>query len=155
MYALIKDNQVVRFPYHIADLVRENPTVSFPFPLTEEVMNKWGVHVVHETPMPSVNEYTEVVEELSPAFVDGKWTQQWTTIPLSDGEKEIKKRQREVEVRLSRNETLSQTDWSQLADSPLSAEAKQAYAVYRQALRDVTDQPGFPWEITWPNLPIV
>lgn len=39
-----------------------------------------------------------------------------------------------------RNQLLAQSDWTQGADSPLSAEVKASWATYRQALRDMTEQ---------------
>jgi len=53
-----------------------------------------------------------------------------------------------TEVRLERNAKLVATDWTQLADSTVD---KAAWATYRQALRDVPTQSGFPWEVTWPT----
>jgi hypothetical protein len=53
------------------------------------------------------------------------------------------------EVRGRRSWLLAECDWTQLADAPLSAEIKAAYAIYRQALRDVTAQVGFPDTIDW------
>lgn len=55
--------------------------------------------------------------------------------------------------RAERNARLSDCDWTQLADAPLSAEGRQAWAAYRQALRDVPQQPGFPAAIVWPEQP--
>lgn len=52
---------------------------------------------------------------------------------------------------LRRNELLSTSDWTQLPDVPLAT--KQAWASYRQALRDITDQLGFPLHIQWPLKP--
>jgi hypothetical protein len=56
-------------------------------------------------------------------------------------------------IRNSRNIRLAACDWTQTLDSPLSAEQKTAWATYRQALRDVTTQSGFPSSITWPTAP--
>jgi len=50
-------------------------------------------------------------------------------------------------VRNQRNQMLKDTDWTQVADSPVD---KTAWAVYRQALRDITQQPD-PFNITWPD----
>lgn len=55
------------------------------------------------------------------------------------------------EARLRRNKLLSQSDWTQLPDVPLAT--KEAWATYRQALRDITDQPGYPLNIVWPEPP--
>ena len=57
------------------------------------------------------------------------------------------------QVRNERNLRLTLSDWTQLADSPLSPALKEAYAVYRQALRDVPEQSGFPDAIDWPEEP--
>lgn len=54
------------------------------------------------------------------------------------------------EVRLERNRLLTETDWTQVADAPVD---KAAWAAYRQALRDVPQQAGFPTSITWPVKP--
>lgn len=48
---------------------------------------------------------------------------------------------------------LNSSDWTQVVDSPLSSEVKQAWAIYRQELRDITKQIGFPAEIEWPVAP--
>jgi len=55
-----------------------------------------------------------------------------------------------VYIRKQRNQLLQSSDWTQLPDVPLST--KEAWAVYRQALRDVTNQPD-PFNITWPQPP--
>jgi hypothetical protein len=57
------------------------------------------------------------------------------------------------EIRTKRNKLLSDSDWTQTLDSPLSAEQKQAWATYRQELRDITTQPGFPINAVFPTKP--
>lgn len=52
-----------------------------------------------------------------------------------------------------RNALLAQSDWTQLQDSPFSSSEKSEWAVYRQALRDITLQPTFPEGIAWPAAP--
>jgi hypothetical protein len=56
-----------------------------------------------------------------------------------------------AEVRAERNTRLTATDWTQVSDVPQAI--KDSYVTYRQALRDVTTQTGFPWTITWPVAP--
>jgi len=53
-------------------------------------------------------------------------------------------------ARLKRNALLADSDWTQLADAPVD---NLAWAVYRQELRDVPNQPGFPVTIIWPTQP--
>jgi hypothetical protein len=59
-------------------------------------------------------------------------------IPLSD------------RVRIERDAALSASDWTQVADAPVD---KTAWATYRQALRDIPQQAGFPDNVTWPSSP--
>ncbi len=56
-------------------------------------------------------------------------------------------------LRESRDELLRQTDFSQLADAPLTDTQKTAYVTYRQLLRDITSQSGWPSEVTFPTEP--
>ena len=56
-------------------------------------------------------------------------------------------------ARGQRNQKLSASDWTVLPDAPLSDLKKSEYLVYRQALRDVPEQSGFPDSITWPTKP--
>lgn len=58
--------------------------------------------------------------------------------------------ERAGQVRAERNEKLKASDWTQVLDAPVQ---QQAWQTYRQALRDITAQPGFPWTITWPTEP--
>jgi len=60
-------------------------------------------------------------------------------------------------VRAQRDQLLSTTDWTELpsvqalhAGDPAWA---AGWAAYRQALRDITSQPGFPGTIDWPTQP--
>lgn len=54
------------------------------------------------------------------------------------------------EVRSQRNALLAASDWTQVADAPVD---QTAWAAYRQALRDVPDQEGFPASVVWPVAP--
>ena len=56
-------------------------------------------------------------------------------------------------IRVKRDSLLAACDWTQMADSPLDDETKAAYQAYRQALRDVPQQEGFPTSIQWPEEP--
>jgi len=55
--------------------------------------------------------------------------------------------------RKKRDALLSQSDWTQTLDAPITAECKTAVREYRQALRDITGQNGFPYNVVWPEKP--
>ena len=54
-------------------------------------------------------------------------------------------------VRSTRDSLLAASDWTQLPDVP--EETRLAWATYRQALRDVPQQAGFPYQVVWPSKP--
>ncbi|MFZ9066246.1 MAG: tail fiber assembly protein [bacterium] len=55
-----------------------------------------------------------------------------------------------AEVRTKRNAMLAESDWTQVADSPVDT---SVWATYRQALRDISQQDGFPLSVIWPEEP--
>lgn len=56
----------------------------------------------------------------------------------------------EREAKAKRRALLSNCDWTQVPDAPVDA---QAWRDYRQQLRDITDQSGYPHDIKWPEEP--
>ena len=54
------------------------------------------------------------------------------------------------QIRQERNTLLADCDWTQVSDAPIN---QVAWQTYRQALRDVTSQEGFPYDVTWPTKP--
>lgn len=65
----------------------------------------------------------------------------------------LRAERKSAEIRSRRNQLLADSDWSQLADAPLNEEKKARWIEYRKALRDVTGQPDFPVQVTWPQQP--
>jgi len=57
------------------------------------------------------------------------------------------------EVRGDRNALLAASDWTQVSDAPLTASEKQAWAAYRQTLRDIPQDFASPDDVTWPVAP--
>lgn len=80
-------------------------------------------------------------------FVNTHYPGKYRKLPLTDADIQAKS----DEMRDLRNKLLAATDWSQAADVPQAI--KDKYATYRQALRDVPQQPGFPENVQWPVKP--
>lgn len=70
----------------------------------------------------------------------------------SEVKKELANRNKR-RIRFRRDRILSRTDWTTLPDSPLSDKNKEKAKEYRQKLRDITSQKGFPDEVKWPDPP--
>jgi len=141
MFVKTTNGQVEQFPYTLGDLRRDNPQTSFPKQVPDSVLAAYGVYPVQAVPAPAVDSKTHRVLQSVAQSGEG-WTQTWTT-------QELSQTQAEDNVRAHRNRLLSETDWTALSDNTLSAEM----SAYRQALRDITTQTGFPYEVQWPVKP--
>ena len=84
------------------------------------------------------------------AYDDGEFVSIVQVAEMSAEEIQVAKDSAMANIRGQRNQLLKECDWTQIADSTAN---KPAWATYRQALRDVTAQAGFPWIITWPDAP--
>jgi len=143
MYAKIVNNEVVVYPYNLIRLYKENPNVSFPAEIPEAILNDYNIYSIAEASVPSHDYNTQQVIEVDPTLVDGVWTQTWTTPLLPT----LTAKER---VRGDRDERLKETDYYALSDTPSMT---TEMATYRQALRDVPSQSGFPFSVTWPTKP--
>lgn len=149
MYAKLLDNEVYIYPYSIKELKLDNPNTSFPDNLSSEDLLYFDTVVVERTEQPFATLTTSVTEGL-PVNDNGVWKQTWTVSMVSPEEIQARTEKQSVFVREQRNNLLSQTDWTQVADAPVD---KQAWASYRQELRDITSQTSFPFAILWPVAP--
>ena len=126
-----------------------HPNTSMPQQLSEELLNDFGADVVLEGPQASPTRYqtafADGVEQL-----DGKWYTKYSVAEMDADAIAAKNTEQAKAMREQRGEKLKDSDWTQVADAPVD---KAVWATYRQALRDITTQSGFPWEITWPDAP--
>lgn len=150
MYLLATDQIVKAYPYSIEDLKRDNPNTSYPNKFSDELLADWNVYPVIDKPTPDYNPVTQNCNQVNPTLVDGQWVITWVVTLATPEEIERRTKAKESEVRQQRNALLSVCDWTQLPDAPVD---HAVWAAYRQALRDVTSQPGFPWEVVWPEQP--
>lgn len=149
MYAKITNGVVEKYPYSIGDLRKDNKNVSFPANPSNDTLAEWGVYPVVSTAEPSYDIATQRVIWGIPALVNGQWTHTWQTVALSAEEQQDIRRGKETEIRNQRNRLLAETDWRFRSDLTPS----QAWIDYCQALRDITSQAGFPWNVQWPSQP--
>jgi hypothetical protein len=129
---------------------------------TEEVLEALGADVVFEGPQASGGTVYQSSMPSGVEQIEGKWYTKHILGPVFTDTEEATAAEQEAEykatkdveqaksVRQSRGEKLKDSDWTQVADAPVD---KAAWATYRQALRDVTQQSGFPWTIEWPTQP--
>lgn len=149
MYQRIKPDGTIVYPYNPNELRRDYPDTSFPQVIPDELAQEYDVFKVEPSERPQVDRTKHVVE-VDPILVEGKWTQQFEVVDKSEQELEQEDEQQAQAVRSQRNSLLTECDWTQVEDAPVN---KVAWAAYRQALREVPDQEGFPWNVTWPDKP--
>jgi hypothetical protein len=171
MYVKITNDQPVEFPYTIGQFRRDNHGTSFPKIIPDTMLKRHLVHPVIELSKPAYDPlvqdlvmddmpHKEVIrlkteedatdpitgevdqEQVGQPIYGNRWFIGWT---VEDKPQD----QAEQAVRNKRDELLSETDWMALSDNTLSTEM----AEYRQALRDITGQEGFPYSVEWPIKP--
>lgn len=152
MYAKIINGQVAQFPYTTAELRRDNPSTSFPQNITDELLAAYGVFAVVRAELPEFDAaYQKIIDGNSPVLIDGVWTVQRTVVEKSELEIAAELKNMNAAMRSKRNQLLSDCDWTQVSDAPEATKA--AWGPYRQQLRDIPLQSGFPHNIVWPKKP--
>jgi len=142
--------------------------LGLPKVLTEEVINAWGGDIVFEGPQASGGTVYQYSQRAGVEQIEGKWYTKYILGPVftdraatedepaktaaeQEAEyKAMKDAEQAKAVRQQRGDLLTKSDWTQIADSTAD---KATWATYRQVLRDITSQAGFPWTIDWPAQP--
>ena len=133
---------------------------------TTEVLEALGADVVFEGPQATGGTVYQYSQAQGVEQIEGKWYTKYVLGPtfidtVEDGVtttaaeheaayKASKDAEQAKNVRATRDAKLAECDWTQVADAPVD---KAVWATYRQALRDVTAQEGFPWTVTYPEKP--
>ena len=137
IFCLVQDNAIVRYNVTLPTVIGNTS-----IPIGATGLEQFGLFpVIGEPP-----ECDPVRERIAgPSYrVEGQAVmREWSVETIPDDEKA-------GQVREDRNKRLSDTDWTQVADAPVD---QTAWATYRQALRDVPAQAGFPWAVEWPDRP--
>lgn len=126
------------------------PNTSFPSQWSAELVEELGLDPVFESPTPTTTRYQTAYKDGVEQDAQGRWLWKWSISEMDDEAKAAKDAEQAKSIRATRDTRLSGSDWTQVADAPVD---KAAWATYRQALRDVPAQAGFPYDITWPSKP--
>lgn len=144
IYARIEGGKITEYPVFPGDLRLRFPNVSFP---VGDFDPPKGYVAVEETPMPDapVGHY---LLEGAPVKRGKQWMQSWVPTAFTEEELEQQLDMQWDMVRAERSLRLSQSDWTQLPDAPLTADERDTWQAKRQHWRDVTSQPD-PFNIKW------
>jgi len=166
MQVRIKETGAVMYESEFRAYTKANGGPSWDI-TTTEVLTALGADVVFEGPQATGGTVYQYSQASGVEQIDGKWYTKYVLGPVftdttdetgnvttaaanEAAYKASKDAEQAKNVRATRDAMLSASDWTQVADAPVD---KAVWATYRQALRDVTAQTGFPWTITWPVEP--
>lgn len=153
MLIKIEKGLPVGHPVHETNLRAVFPDLALPALLTPEIVAPLGYGLFEFTQMPVFEGQFDTLVEGSPQQDEaGIWRQVWQIVPMSEDEKRTHEVDLALQIRAERDLRLARSDFSQLADAPAWVDRAQ-WAAYRQALRDLPAQPGFPFSHTWPVQP--
>ena len=143
---------IITYPYSVQNLKNENPNTSFPTIIVDSLLESFNIYKVETKNSGYDSDDSKDVTEVTPTLSGSIYIQTYT---ISDADTETINKRREIkwsEVRSGRDSLLSESDWTQFNDSPISGSTLTEWQTYRQSLRDITNQSD-PYDITWPNIP--
>ena len=125
---------------------KRHKNTSFSRLLDEDLLDAFDTDIVFEGPQkqgppPYSYTYRDGVEQ-----INGKW---YTKYSIGQQDKEPIDKQYADNIRNRRDNLIKESDWRAVSDRKLEPEWKE----YRQALRDITKQEGFPHDVKWPTDP--
>ena len=132
--------------YTLGQLRRDNPQTSFPKLIPDDLLANYGVSPYTRPVAPEYDSLSHRLTDGAFQQVDGTWSLPYVVEQLPQD-------QAERNIRSRRDTLLSETDWIVIMHTEKGTNIPAEWELYRQALRDITAQAGFPYEITWPVKP--
>jgi hypothetical protein len=149
---------------------RHHANTSFPRVWTQATLDSLMLDPVFPTPQPDAGQYQTAVRDGVEQDDNGNWVERWAVRDMfadytdDEGVLHTKAEQEAAyqagldataakSVRAERDRLLAETDWIVVMNAEKGTPVPTAWATYRQALRDITNQQGFPHTINWPTKP--
>jgi hypothetical protein len=151
MYLKVSGSNIT-YPYSVQQLKLDNTNISFPTSISDSLLETFGVYKVQLRSSGYDDDYTKDVLEVTPTLSGSVYVQ---TYQISDADETTINTRKEIkwsEIREQRNQLLSECDWTQFQDSPITGSKLTEWQTYRQELRNITTQEN-PYNIVWPTKP--
>jgi hypothetical protein len=142
----IKINNGIPESCSISQLRQYNPQVSFPQEIPEDILAEYGVFPVTEIPKPEYDPQSQYLQQSEYYQTETGWQFHYTVeqLPLE---------QVAQTVRHERDRLLEASDWVVSRSYERQQPVPETWAAYREALRDIPEQSGFPYAVQWPQMP--
>lgn len=132
--------------YTLGQLRRDNPQTSFPKLIPDNLLASYDVYPYTRPIAPEYDGLTHRLTDGAFEQVSGAWV-----LPYAVEQQPIEQAERNIRSR--RDGLLQETDWIVIKSYERGQNIPAEWELYRQALRDITAQAGFPYEVTWPTKP--
>lgn len=136
--------------YTLRQLRKDNPNSSFPEEPTLALLSDWDVYPYTPANLPDYDMYTQVCDDLGLIKVGAVYSENYVVRDKTQEELALYVVNAAEAERIKRSASLIESDWTQIADAPVD---KAVWATYRQELRDIPEQDGFPTSVVWPVKP--
>lgn len=154
MFIQLKDGKPINHAVTMDNFRALFPNTSFSWPFVAEAIEPLGFGLYDFSNQPELGTFEKAIEVAPLKDEYGRWLQTWAVEPMTAEEVAARTEQEWNAVRGHRNFRLAMSDWTQLPDAQMTATEMAAWATYRQALRDVTEQDD-AFNILWPVSPNV
>tara|TARA_R110000751_G_scaffold61439_1_gene127718 strand:- start:88 stop:543 length:456 start_codon:yes stop_codon:yes gene_type:complete len=149
-YVQTSDETFVRHIHNEVENIQWNATTKTTVrKLSEAQRVEFGISRLQMVTSPYFDQATQTRADGDAVLVGDVWTQNWIITDLSGDDLSGATDVAERASRSERDALLAATDWTASTDVTMTAEM----TTYRQALRDVPAQAGFPSTIAWPTSP--
>jgi hypothetical protein len=175
MHVKLTNGQPDQFPYSVGQFRRDNPNTSFPKIIPDTMLRRHGVYPVEELEKPAYDPLVQSLtrDEMPHKEVIRLKTQEDATDPFT-GEVDQSQVGEPIygnrwligytvedkpltvakdNIRKERDTLLSETDWVIVMHTEKGTNIPLDWEMYRQGLRDITEQVGFPYTVEWPTKP--
>jgi hypothetical protein len=149
---------------------RHHANTSFPRVWTQATLDSLMLDPVFPTPKPDAGQYQTAARDGVEQDAKGNWVERWTIRDMfadytdDEGVTHTKAEQEQAyqagldataaaSVRAQRDRLLAETDWIVIMHTERGTNIPAEWELYRQALRDITGQAGFPHQVEWPVKP--
>jgi hypothetical protein len=151
-YVKINSDGSIKYPYDLQELRNQFKHIILPAKIPSTILeenNIFSVEILEAMSYDSTN--YKCTRHEQPVYLNNQWVLGYDIIEYSDEEKNLKLFEFTQNIRERRNKLLAESDWTQLKDVQEPVSSK--WQIYRQGLRDLPSQDGFPFNITWPLKP--
>jgi len=148
------ENNILQYPYTIETFKSEHKNVSFPSDISNKLLEKYNVYPVVASEKPEHDKTTQFTYPAElPTLIEGVWVLEWLIGEKDEAWIANDLKERKTEVRTIRDDLLTKSDWVTIRSIDINTPVEPEWLEYRQALRDIPLQEGYPWNIEWPADP--